>query len=106
GGDVFFDIVGYRNSIFSSKVHVYRCGYGLEKAFRVNSSQNKAGFVQCLRALSAGSDTDCRERMSHRSEKRTLFRQSIEIRDYSEGVHMQTVVIMEPQRIMLNDSMV
>ena len=69
---------------------------------RVNACQNKAALVQGLRTLGAGADADGRERMPHAGEKAALLRQGSAVTDHGESVHLQTVVVVEAQGLMLN----
>ena len=72
----------------------------------VNACQDEVTLVQCFGAFGAGADADCRERMAHGSKEAALLRQGTAIRHYAEGVHLQAVIIMEAQRLMLNDALV
>ena len=68
--------------------------------------EHEAAFVQRFWALRRGADAHRRERMSHAREEAAFLRQCTRIRYYSKGVHLQAVVIMEAQLLMLNYALV
>lgn len=103
---VLIYIIRHRQSVIAIKVHLHRCIYSLQQAFFVNACEHKAAFVQRFRALRRSTDAHCRERMPHTGEEAAFLRQCTGIRYYSKGVHLQAVVIMEAQRLMLNYALV
>ena len=72
----------------------------------VNARQDKAALVQGLRTLGAGADADGRERVPHAGEKAALLRQGTAVTDHGEGVHLQAVVVVEAQGLVLNHLLV
>ena len=72
----------------------------------VNACQDEVTLVQCFGAFGAGADADCRERMAHGSKEAALLRQGSGIGNNTESVHLQTVIVVEAQRFVLDDTLV
>ena len=73
---------------------------------RIDACQDKAALVQSLGALRGGADTHRRERVPHAGEEAALLGQSAGIRDHGEGVHLQAVVVVEAQGLVLDHPLV
>ena len=73
---------------------------------RVDACQDKAAFVQRLGTLGGGADAHRRERVPHAGEKAALLGQSAAVADHGEGVHLQAVVVVEAQGVMLDHPLV
>ena len=73
---------------------------------RIDACQDKAALVQSLGPLRGSADTHRWERVSHAGEKAALLRQGTAVADHSEGVHLQAVVVVETQRLMLDHPLV
>ena len=73
---------------------------------RINACQDKATFVQSLRALGGGADAHRWERVPHAGEETALLGQSAAVADHGEGVHLQAVVVVEAQGLMLDHPLV
>lgn len=73
---------------------------------RIDACQDKATLIQSLRALRGSADTHCRERMPHAGEEAALLGQSAAVTDHGEGVHLQAVVVVEAQGVVLNHPLV
>ena len=78
----------------------------LEEAGGVDAAEDEAAFVQGLRALSGGADAHSRERLADRCEEAGLLRQCAAVADYRECVHLQAVVVVESERLVLNHTAV
>lgn len=72
----------------------------------VDACQDEVTLVQCFGTFGAGADADCRERMAHGSKEAALLRQGTTIRHNTESVHLQTVIVVEAQRFVLDDTLV
>lgn len=72
----------------------------------VDACQDETSLVQGFWALGAGADADSRERMAHAGEKAALLGQGAAVADHGEGVHLQAVVVVEAQRLVLDDPLV
>ena len=79
---------------------------GLQQAPLGDAGQRETGLVQRLGALGGGADADRRERMADAREEAAFLGQRAGVGHDAEGVHLQAVVVMEAQRLMLNDALV
>ena len=106
GGDVFLGVIWHGDAVVAAFVHLHGSVNGLKEAALINARQDEAALVQGLGALCAGADTDGRERVSHAGEKAALLRQGAAVTDHGESVHLQAVVVVEAQRLMLDHPLV
>ena len=106
GGDVFLNVVWHGDAVVAVLVHLHSGVHGLEEAALIDARQDKAALVQGLRSLGAGADADGRERMPHAGEKAALLRQGAAVTDHGEGVHLQAVVVVEAQGLVLDHPLV
>lgn len=74
----------------------------LEQRLGVNAGNDKISLIDGLRTLGAGTDADCRERMTHTCEETAFFWESAAIAYHCKSIHLQTIVVMESERFMLN----
>ena len=102
GGDVFLDVVRHGDAVVAVSVHLHGGVHGLEEAALIDARQDEAALVQGLRALCAGADANRRERVPHTGEEAALLRQGAGIRDHGESVHLQAVIVVEAQGLVLN----
>lgn len=68
----------------------------------IDARQDEAALVQGLRALGGGADANRRKGVAHTGEEAALLRQGAGIRDHSESVHLQAVVVVETQGLVLD----
>ena len=80
--------------------------YALEQALGVDTAQYETSFVEGFRPLCAGADTHSRERMTNACEEAAFLGQCAAIAHHCKGVHLQAVVIVEAQRLMLNHTLI
>ena len=73
---------------------------------RIDACQDEAALVQSLGPLRGSADTHRRERVPHAGEEAALLGQSAAIADHSEGVHLQAVVVVEAQGLVLDHPLV
>ena len=73
---------------------------------RIDACQNKAPLVQGLGTLRGSADAHRRERVPHAGEETALLGQSAAVADHGEGVHLQAVVVVEAQGLMLDHPLV
>ena len=106
GGDVLVDVVGYGNAWQTVLDKAYCNIHALQESFCVDTAEDEAAFVEGFGTLCAGADTNCGEGMANRSEETAFLGQCARIRYYSEGVHLETVIVVEAKRFVLNDSTV
>ena len=105
-GDVLIDIVRHGDA----RVAVADEGDGdvdaLEEAGGVDAAEDEATFVQGLRPFGRSADTDGWERMADAREEGGLLGQGARVGHHRKRVHLQAVVIMESQRLVLNHARV
>lgn len=68
---------------------------GLEQAALADAGEREARLIQGLGALGGGADAYRRERAADAREEAGLLGQRAGVRHYSEGVHLQAVVVVE-----------
>ncbi len=78
----------------------------LQERLFVDSGDKEARLVKRFGAFRAGADADCRERMADAREEGTFFGQGAAVAHDGEGVHLQAIVVMESERLMLNHALV
>ena len=104
--DILIDIIRYWDAVGAVAAE-FHCGvHRLEQALGVNAGDDEVSLVYGLGTLSAGADADGRERMSYRGEEGRFLRESAAVADYCEGIHLQTVIVMESERLVLDDAWV
>ena len=105
-GDVFVHIVGDGDAGQAVADQGDRHIHALQQSDSVDAAKHEAAFVKSLRALGRGADAHGRERMPDRRKETRFLRQRPRIRHNREGIHLQTIIIMEPQRLMLDHAAV
>ena len=85
---------------------LYGSVYCLEQLLFVDTSNDKVALVDGFGALGTGADADGRERMAYTGEEATLFGKGATITYYGEGVHLKTVVVVEAEGLVLDDTWV
>ena len=76
--------------------------HGLEEALLVNACENEAGLVQGLGPLGAGPDADGREGMPDAGEEGGLLGEGAAVGHDGEGVHLEAVVVVEAEGLVLD----
>ena len=104
--NILIDIIRHGNTVIARGIHGYGCINRLEKRAGVDAGNEEAGFVQGLWALGAGPDANRRERMPNRGKEGRLLREGTAVGHHCEGVHLQAVVIMEAEGLVLDDARV
>ena len=104
GGDVFVYIVGDGEA--GEAVADERDGdvHALQQALGVDARKDKAALVESFRPLGTGADADGREGMADGGEEARFFRQRTRVRHYAEGIHLQAVVVVEAEGLVLDDA--
>ena len=106
GGDVFLHVVRHGDADVAVSVHLHGGIHGLEEAVRIDACQDKATLVQSFRSLRGGTDAHRRKRVPHAGEEAALLGQGAAVADHGEGVHLQAVVVMETQGLVLDHPLV
>jgi len=70
----------------------------------IDAAEHKAAFVQGFGALGAGTDAHGRERVTDAGEEAALLGQGTGVGHHAVGVHLQAVVVVEAQGLVLDDS--
>ena len=102
GGDVLVRVVWDRGAVVAVLHQFDRRVNRLKKAVLVYAGEDEAGLVEGFGALRARADADGWERMAHAREERGLLRKRAAVAHYGEGVHLEAVVVVEAERLVLN----
>ena len=87
-------------------VHLDGCLDGLEKRFFIDSGEDEAGVVERLGALGRGADAHCREGMTDGGKEARFFGKGAGVGNYGGSIHLQAVVVVEAERLVLYDTTV
>ena len=90
------------DAVVAVLVHGHRRVHRLQQTHRVDAREDEVALVQRFGALRAGADAHRRERMAHAGEETALLRQRARIAHHTKGVHLQAVVVVEAQRLVLD----
>ena len=104
--NVLIDIIRDGNTVVAGGVHCHSRIDGLEQGAGVDAGDEEAGFVQGFGPFGRCADADGREGMADAGEKGGLLRQGAAIGDHRKGIHLQTIIVMEPQRLVLDNARV
>lgn len=77
---------------------------GLEQGFLVDTSNDKVTLVDGFGTLGRGTDADGGEGVTDTGEERGFLGKGAAIADDGKGVHLKAVVVVEAERLMLNDT--
>lgn len=72
----------------------------------VDAREDEAGLVKSFGTLGAGADADGWERMSYAREEGGLLRECATVAYYSESIHLETVVVVKAEWLVLDDTWV
>ena len=73
---------------------------------RIDACQDETALIQGFRPLRGSADAHRRERMPYAGEETALLRQSAAVADHGKGVHLQAVVVVEAQGLVLDHPLV
>ena len=85
---------------------LYSSIYCLKEALLVNASNDEVALVDGFGTFGRGTDADGREGVTNAGEEAALLWQSSLIGHYSKGVHLEAVIVVEAERLMLDYSLV
>ena len=105
-GHIFVHVVGNWDAMASLSLHAHGDVHGLEETLGVDARKDEARFVQGLGALGGGTDAHRREGLAHAGEEAGLLGQRAGIAYHTEGVGLQTVVIVEAQGLVADHALV
>ena len=101
--DVLVGVVRHGDPVVPVPVHLHGRVHGLQQRALVDAGQDEAALVEGLGPLGRGPDAHGRERVSHALEEAALLRQRAAVAHHREGVHLETVVVMEAEGLMPDD---
>ena len=96
GADILVYIIGNGDALLPVAAKFHSSIYGLQQASFVDTGYDEVALVDSFRAFGRGTDTNGGEGVSYAGEETAFFGQRPTVADYSECVHLQAVVIMEP----------
>ena len=73
----------------------------LEKSLSVNTRKNETCLIKSFRTFCTRTDTYCRDWLADRCIKRRFLWKCTTITDYTESIHLKTIVIMKAKRLYL-----
>lgn len=79
---------------------------GLEQGFLVDTSNDEVALVDGLGTLGRSTDADGGEGVADTGEERGFLGKGSAIADDGEGVHLEAVVVVETEGLMLDDTWV
>lgn len=79
---------------------------GLEQGLLVDTSNDEVTLVDGFGSLSRGTDADGGEGVADAGEERGFLGKGAAIADDGESVHLETVVVVETEGLMLDDTRV
>lgn len=85
---------------------LHRRIYGLQEALGVDTGNDEVPLVNGLGTFGTCADADGGEGMTYAGEEATFFGEGAAVADYGEGIHLEAVVIVETERLMLDDTFV
>lgn len=77
---------------------------GLQQGFFVDTCNDEVTLVDSFGTLGRGADADGGEWMADAGEERGFFGKGAAIADDGEGVHLEAVVVVETEGLVLNDT--
>ena len=88
-------VVGHGDAVVAVAGHADGEFHALQESLLVNAAEDEAGFVEGFGTLGAGADAYCGDRFADGGVEAALLRQGAAVAHYAEGVHLQTVVVVE-----------
>ena len=104
--DVFFDVVGHRDSVVAVGVHRDGGIDSLQERLFVDAGDKEACLVERFGAFGAGADADGGEGVADACEEGAFFGERAAVAYDGECVHLQTVVVVESEGFVLYHSLV
>ena len=104
--DILVYIVGDGEAVVAVLAEANGGVYGLEQGFLVNAGDDEVAFVDGLGTFRAGADANGGEGMAYTGEETAFLGKGATVADHGEGVHLETVVVVEAERLVLNDTLV
>lgn len=83
---------------------LYSSIYCLKEALLIDTCNDEVALVDGFRTFGRGTDADSREGVAYRGEEAAFFGERAGIGHHTEGVHLEAVVVVEAERLMLDDA--
>ena len=104
GGDVLVHVVRDGDAVLAVAAKFHGRIHRLQQGFPVDAGDDEVALVQRLRTLSGGADADGRERMADGGEEAALLGQRAAIGHHCKGIHLQAVVVVKSEGLVLDDA--
>ena len=106
GRDILVHIVGHGDAVVAVAAEADGGVDGLKEAVGVDAGDDEAALVDGFRTLRRRADAHGGEGMAHRGEETALLGKGAAVADYSEGIHLEAVVVVEAERFVLDDALI
>lgn len=104
--DVLVHIVGDGDTMLAVTAEFDGSINSLEQGILVDTSNDEVALVDGFRTLGRGTDADGGEGVADAGEEGGFFGKCAAIADDGKGVHLEAVVVVETEGLMLNDARV
>lgn len=88
-------VVGYGDAVVAVAGHADGKVYTLQEALLINAAEDEAGFVEGFGTLCAGADAYGGDGFADGGVETALLGEGAAVAHHAEGVHLQTVVVVE-----------
>lgn len=104
GADILVHIVGDGDAMLTVTAELDGGVNGLEQGLLVDTSNDEVAFVNGFGTLCRGTDADGGEGVADAGKERGFLGKGAAIADNGEGIHLEAVVVVEAEGLMLNDT--
>lgn len=101
GADILVHVVGHGDARMTVSDELHGNVNALQQTLGIDAAEHEAALVKGFWSFRARADAYSREGMAYRSKERAFLRQGAAVTHHREGIHLQTVVVMEAKRFML-----
>ena len=106
GTDILVHIVGNGDAMLAVTAKLDGGVNGLEQGLLVDTSNDEVALVDGFGTLGRSTDADGGEGMADAGEERGFLGKGAAIADDGESVHLETVVVVETEGLVLDDARV
>lgn len=106
GADILVHIIGNGDAMLAVTAELDGGVNGLEQGLLVDTGNDEVALVDGFGTLGRGTDADGGEGMADAGEERGFLGKGSAIADDGKGVHLEAVVVVETEGLMLNDARV
>ena len=93
-------VVGHGDAVVAVAGHANGEVYALQEALLINAAEDEAGLVKSFGTLGAGADTHSGDGLADGSVEAALLGQGTAVAHHAEGIHLQTVVVVEAEGLL------